>query len=88
MNKYYVVDLYLKKYYGPFKNCKKAKSAARFIKEVEVSDWFLEIGTNILVVDEGTFSYSYYNFEKGNLEEMKKQFENESFTGEQLNAIY
>lgn len=71
MNKFYVVDYHLKKYYGPFKNCKKAKQAARFVKEVEVSDLLLEIGTNVVITD-GLDSISS-DFIKEDIEKLKEQ---------------
>lgn len=73
MYKFYVVDYFSKKYYGPFKNCKKAKQAARLVTEFGLSDVLLEEGTNIIVTDDFDIIPAY--FEKSDINQLKESTE-------------
>jgi hypothetical protein len=59
MNEKFLVDLYTKKIFGPYRNKRKMEKDLKIIKET--SDMFLEVGSNILVlspVNLKTFIYS------------------------------
>jgi len=45
-----ILDLYYRKIYGPYTNVKKLKKDLKIIREI--SDKFLEISTNVYVVDD------------------------------------
>jgi DNA polymerase III sliding clamp (beta) subunit (PCNA family) len=83
---YYVVDIYSKKYYGPFKNCKKAKRAVRIISELSGSDLLLEIGTNFIVVGQEEFVFPYTNFQKSDFEKIKEDYDR-NFISEERYAV-
>ena len=79
MNKFYVIDYFSKKYYGPFKNCKKAKQACRFIRDYDVPDVMVEIGTNVVVTDD--FDIIPANFQESSFEELKSNYVDKRFVG-------
>ena len=48
MNEKFLVDVYTKKIFGPYRNKRKMEKDLKIIKKT--SDVFLEVGTNVLVL--------------------------------------
>jgi len=84
--KYYVIDIYTKKFYGPFKNCKKAKKAARLVMNISQSNLLVEEGTNVFVVDGSEFA-CYSKYEEGDMDLIRDTYR-ENVYGDEINAIH
>jgi hypothetical protein len=71
--KQYIVDLFSKTYYGSYLDDEKEqlKSDIELVKEI--ADVLLEVGTNVIVVDENTLKKDYLKFRHGSTYDVKKK---------------
>jgi len=73
-NKTYILDIYFKKYYGPYTNRRKLDCDIKLVKRI--SDSLLEEGTNVIELDTKCLKLIVKcNSEKyslGNIEELKE----------------
>jgi hypothetical protein len=59
MESKFLVDVYSKKIFGPYKNKRKMEKDLNFIKKT--SDMFLEVGSNVLVLSSQNLKTFIYN---------------------------
>lgn len=59
MNEKFLVDVYTKKIFGPYRNKRKMEKDLKIIKKT--SDMFLEVGSNVLVLSPVNLKTFIYN---------------------------
>ncbi len=76
MKETFIVDLFYKKIYGPYKNKRKLEKVEKLVKIF--SDMFLEFTTNILIIDDENLKNfkSKETFILSDIEELRKGVQN------------
>ena len=72
-NIYYILDMYHKLLYGPYTNLKKLNEDRELVEEV--SNLFVEEGTNVLIIMEGDIiNYKDLSPKLTNINELKERY--------------
>lgn len=75
MKKSFIVDIFSSKIYGSYTNKKKMEKDKKLVKYY--SDMFLEVSTNIGIVEEDDPIFKTQRFKKGTIQDLIDRKENE-----------